>query len=1130
MGPSDSSLDSSKIDLNYSENLECFGTTADLLRPRKRQKKKHLSTITIGYIQTKRNSTKAKDQKRLRVLFDSGCGATLVNKKFVEKLKRTKHKATNWTTKAGSFVTNEKCKIKFSLPTLHKHREISWKVYVDNSKAEDNNYDMIIGRDLLHELGINLKFDTAEIEWDQASVAMQNMDTVKEDWAEQFEEEMLFMEDPSTTDAERIQEILDAKYRPADLEQIAEECQHLNKDEQAKLLNLLKKYEHLFDGTLGSWNTDPVDLELKDPNCKPYHAKPYPVPHSQEQQLREEIDRFVEKGILRKVNRSEWASPYFTVPKPDGTLRTIADLRELNKRIKRKPFPIPKITDILHKLQGFFMATSLDLNMGFHHIVLTPNASRLCTVVVPWGKYEYLRLPMGLCNSPDIFQEKMTDLMVGLEFARAYIDDLLVISRSSVEEHLQHLEEVLSRISEAGLKINASKSTFCTNELEYLGYVINRQGIRPKVKKVEAILQIEPPKNRKTLRSFIGMVNFYRDVWPQRAHILAPLSKMTSANVKWNWTEECQQAFDKMKMLIAKETLLTYPDFSKPFDIHTDASKVQLGACISQGGRPIAFYSRKLLPAQTRYTTTEKELLSIVETLKEFRTILLGQQLIVHTDHLNLTYKTANSDRVMRWRLYIEEYSPNLVHIQGKANTAADTISRLPASPNDLAEALSNIDLSNKSYPDTEESYSMLMYAHEPEDYTFHPLSYAHLDVAQQADKQLKKILKKDAPGYHLKAFHGGGKTRHLVCYKDKIVVPQKLQKHVTDWYHVVLCHPGINRTEESISQHLWWPKLRAHVTNYVKSCPTCQRNKRKVKKYGWLPPKEAEAIPWDKLCIDLIGPYRIRRKGQPDLICRCVTMIDPATGWFEIHQYDDKRSITVANIAEQEWFSRYPWPTQVTFDRGSEFIGKDFKQMIKRDYGIKGKPITVRNPQANATVERVHQVIGNIIRTFELEDNYLDEDDPRKGILSATAFAVRSTYHTTLQKSPGQLVFGRDMIFNIKHEANWEIIKKRKQNLINKNNERENSKRIEHEYKEGDLVMLLRGTENKYEKPYNGPFEIEKVNDNGTVRLTVNSVTDTYNVRRLYPYIDPNSSDYGGECNMRLSKRRRKTANSTRN
>ena len=263
------------------------------------------------------------------------------------------------------------------------------------------------------------------------------------------------------------------------------------------------------------------------------------------------------------------------------------------------------------------------------------------------------------------------------------------------------------------------------------------------------------------------------------------------------------------------------------------------------------------------------------------------------------------------------------------------------------------------------------------------------------------------------------------MCYKDKIVVPKQLQNHVIDWYHVTLCHPGINRTEESIGQHLFWPKMRDQITKYVQACPTCQKNKRQVKKFGWLPPKEAETVPWDKMCIDLIGPYTIRRKGMNDSICKCVTMIDPATGWFEIHQYDDKRSITIANIAEQEWFSRYPWPTQVTYDRGSEFIGQDFQKMIKNDYGIKGKPITVRNPQANAIVERVHQVIGNMIRTFELEDNYLDEDDPWKGILSPTAFAVRSTFHTTLQSSPGQLVFGRDMIFNIQHTANWEYIKK---------------------------------------------------------------------------------------------------------
>jgi hypothetical protein len=141
--------------------------------------------------------------------------------------------------------------------------------------------------------------------------------------------------------------------------------------------------------------------------------------------------------------------------------------------------------------------------------------------------------------------------------------------------------------------------------------------------------------------------------------------------------------------------------------------------------------------------------------------------------------------------------------------------------------------------------------------------------------------------------------------------------KQTTKISHTTLCHPGINRTEETIGQHLWWPNMRHHITNYVKICPVCQCNKRQQKMYGLLPPKEAEATPWDKLCADLIGPYKIRRKGKVDLICKCVTMIDPATGWFEIQQYDDKQSITVANIVlvEQELFSRYPWPRQITFD-----------------------------------------------------------------------------------------------------------------------------------------------------------------------------------------------------------------------
>ena len=1093
------------------ENIECFASTAELLRPKEKSKVEDLSTVTLGYIRD-RHPEKLGINRCLRVLFDSGCSATLINKKFIRHWKKTRTSSTKWSTKAGSFKTKRRCEITFTLPAFHENRNIHCNAYVDESHHESSNYDMIIGRDVMHALGINLLFDTAEISWDNAKVHMQSPEKLAGRWAEDLEQELLFAHDPDTTDAERIQDIIESKYCPADLTKIVEECKHLTPEEQRQLLSLLQKYEDLFDGTLGTWKTDPIELELKDPNVKPYHAKPYPVPYSQEKRLKDEIKRLCEYGVLRKINNSEWACPMFTIAKPDGSLRSLADLREVNKVIKRKPYPLPKITDMLQKLEGFMYATSLDLNMGYYHMVLTPFSSRLCTIVLPWGKYEYCRLPMGLCISPDVFQEKMSELMAGLEFARAYLDDLLIIStEAGFDKHLEKLEQVLTRLQEAGLKINAVKSFFARTNLEYLGYNISREGLRPNQKKVEAILQLEAPKTRKQLRRFIGMVNYYRDMWPQRSHLLAPLSSLTSAKVKWKWTTEHQESFDKMKALMAKETLVTFPDFSKEFEIHTDASKLQLGACISQGGKPVAFYSRKLQPAQTRYTTTERELLSIVETLKEFRNILLGQRIKVHTDHENLTYKTFNSDRVMRWRLYIEEYSPDLQYIKGTHNVVADALSRL--------------DIMEGPFEDSQESFLALMecFAKKPETDDFHPLNYQQLRIAQDKDKTMQKILKMKDTQYVLKEFQGGGKTTLLICYKEKIVIPALLQRHVIMWYHTTLCHPGINRTEETIGQHLWWPKMRNHITNYVKICPLCQRNKRRQKKYGLLPPKDAEAIPWDKLCIDLIGPYKIRRKGKKDLICRCVTMIDPATGWFEIQQYDDKKSITVANIVEQEWFSRYPWPTQITFDRGSEFIGQEFQKMIKEDYGIKPKPITVRNPQANAIVERVHQVIGNIIRTFELESNYLDDANPWKGVLSATAFAVRSTYHTTLQNTPGQLVFGRDMILNVKHEANWEYIRARKQKIIEKNNKSENSKRIAHQYTVGDQVLLRRGTENKYETPYQGPYTILKINDNGTVRMMVKNVEDTYNIRRLTPYIGPDDIVHGGECSMRTSRAKRR-------
>jgi hypothetical protein len=186
--------------------------------------------------------------------------------------------------------------------------------------------------------------------------------------------------------------------------------------------------------------------------------------------------------------------------------------------------------------------------------------------------------------------------------------------------------------------------------------------------------------------------------------------------------------------------------------------------------------------------------------------------------------------------------------------------------------------------------------------------------------------------------------------------------------------------------------------------------------KYGELPAKLAEENPWDTLCVDLAGPYKIERKGKKDLMLWCLTMIDPATGWFEMEQISNKTAAEVADIYETTWFTRHPLPQRITLDRGTEFMA-EFAKIVKNDCGLKLEPVTTRNPQANAIIERVHQTIGNIIRTFKVQS--MDSDDPWTGTLAAAMFAVRATCHATLQASPMQLAFGRDAILNMKHTSN---------------------------------------------------------------------------------------------------------------
>jgi len=383
--------------------------------------------------------------------------------------------------------------------------------------------------------------------------------------------------------------------------------------------------------------------------------------------------------------------------------------------------------------------------------------------------------------------------------------------------------------------------------------------------KVKAVLKIAEPKNRKELRSFIGVLNYYRDMWVRRSHVLAPLAVLRSKTTKWKWEPQHQKAFAMAKRIIAKETLLAHPNFNKPFQIYTDASHYQLGAVVSQDGKPIAFYSRKLNPAQTRYTTMEREPLSIAETLKEHRNILLGQEIEVFTDHKNLVYKHFNAERVMRWRLLLEEFGHELTHVKGSNNIVADALSRLDIAEEELsAEAFAN-ELANE-----EEGFP-----------TGCPLSYKEIAFRQEKDEALQNKFRTEPELYMKKTHTFSDSTYELITKNDKIYVPKTLQQKCAEWHHLMLMHPGEKRLELTIVQHYTWIGLSATCISACKRCANCAVSKKRDKKHGLLSPKPTpEIIAWHTLCIDLVGPYKFGNPKKPEthVEFHCMTMIDPAT------------------------------------------------------------------------------------------------------------------------------------------------------------------------------------------------------------------------------------------------------------
>ena len=462
--------------------------------------------ITFAHVLTKNTKFKFKS---LLVLLDSGSSHSVIKHKHVKSMKHKYKKSyCTFQTAAGEYHTAHEVKVKFALDEFDRNTTIKHTFDVDESNDQIGiGYDMIIGRDLLEKLSIDLRFTDRTIKWDDVIIPMKDCDF-------RWNQEVLsnkelrasiaqIAEPISTREAtQRVVKILDSKYAKADLEKVAAEATNLTPQERNMLLRLLEEFEDLFDGTLGQWNTDPVSIELK-PDAKPVSARWYPVPHINKETFRKELMRLVKIGVLEPVQESEYGTPVFIIPKKEGTVRFITDFRQVNSQIVRKPYPIPRIADTLQQMEGFKYATALDLNMGYYTIRLDAKSKDITTIVTEFGKFRYNVLPMGMCVSGDIFQAKVYDLLGDIEGVKCYIDDILAVCKGTIAEHLEQLRTIFRRFRAAGLKVNASKCSFGLKEIPYLGYIITQQGVKPDPKKIQGIMDLKRPQTVKEVKSLI---------------------------------------------------------------------------------------------------------------------------------------------------------------------------------------------------------------------------------------------------------------------------------------------------------------------------------------------------------------------------------------------------------------------------------------------------------------------------------------------------------------------------------------------------------------------------------------------------------------------------------------------------
>ncbi|KAG1514733.1 hypothetical protein G6F45_011487 [Rhizopus arrhizus] len=465
------------------------------------------------------------------------------------------------------------------------------------------------------------------------------------------------------------------------------EVGNLDKAVEKKLRILLKKYYSIFD-----WNNDTIGNTsiithkiIIEQDTQPISHRPYRLSPIEAKYLEQEIDKYCKLGVISPSN-SPWAAPVILVKKKNGEYRMVIDYRKLNAVTKKDSYPLPRIDDLLDTLGKASIFSALDMRAGFHQVPLEEESKELTAFTTKYGVYHYNTLPMGLVNSPATFQ-RLIDLCFRPLINKclvAYIDDLNIYSRNN-DDHLQHLEQVFNCIKIANLKLNPEKCFFFKNHLKFLGYIITKEGIQTDPSKIQKIIDYPIPQTVTQIRGFLGLASYYRRFIKNFAAIARPLHDQTKTLKKIPWTDKTTQSFLTLKGLLTTAPVLSRPDFSKPFILVTDASKLGLGCILTQldaDGKehPVIYASRSLKSSEVNYAATKLECLAVVWAVKMFRPYLLGEKFTIMTDHSALTglLKAKNPTGILaRWIAILSEYEYEIKYRPGRVNESADFLSRL---------------------------------------------------------------------------------------------------------------------------------------------------------------------------------------------------------------------------------------------------------------------------------------------------------------------------------------------------------------------------------------------------------------------------------------------------------------------